>query len=54
MRNQEKYLVEFEATKKLVIPAKSQEDAIAKATKRVGKFWAVANARPIFGEKQNG
>ena len=54
MRNKEKYLVEFEATKKLIVPAANPQEAMEKAAKRVGRFWNIANARPIFGEKQNG
>lgn len=43
-----KYIVEFQATKKLIVPAKSEQEAIDKAAKRVGAFWRnVAQAKPV-------
>lgn len=47
MKGNTKYLVEFAATKKLVVAAKTEQEALEKATKRVGRFWQVANARSI-------
>lgn len=52
MKANKKFLVEFEATKKLVVAAQNEQEAIEKASKRVGAFWQVANARDIFANAQ--
>lgn len=54
MKGNKKFLVEFEATKKLIVSAKTEQEAMEKASKRVGDFWQVANARDIFEGANNG